>query len=240
MGIKNYFKILCVFLTIGLLLGTAAAASDSGDRVWDENANQSLKYTWTPQTYSGFYYDLDTGEGSENLTVQLKEGSRVIEDGNLQYFTKPIETEFEYGDWGSYQVIGFMAERYFAGYTENTDFVNDDVSVISDGQLSKVLLDDDEERSLYAGSSLLLSEGYSLNIVEVDISGDKVWVQLEKDGDVIEDSFLSSNDDYVYETDLRGHGRRPTHCCSFLRDFYRQGDHCSICRGNIPGFGRIR
>ncbi|AKB25849.1 S-layer family duplication domain protein [Methanosarcina sp. MTP4] len=202
MGLKNYFKILCVFLTIGLLLGTAAAASDSGDRVWDENANQSLKYTWTPQTYSGFYYDLDTGEGSENLTVQLEEGSRVIEDGNLQYFTKPIETEFEYGGWGSYQVIGFMAERYFAGYTENTDFVNDDISVISDGQLSKVLLDDDEKRSLYAGSSLLLSEGYSLNIVEVDISGDKVWVQLEKDGDVIEDSFLSSNDDYVYETDL--------------------------------------
>ncbi len=187
---------------IGFLLGTAAAASDSGDRVWDENANQNLTYTWTPQTYSGFYYDLDTGEGSENLTVQLEDGSRVIDDENLQYFTKPIETEFEYGDWGSYQVIGFMAERYFAGYTEDSDFVKDDISVISDGQLSKVLLDSDEKRSFYAGSSLLLSEGYSLNIVEVDISGDKVWVQLEKDGDVIEDAFLASNDDFVYETEL--------------------------------------
>jgi len=202
LGIKNSTKLLCVLFTIGLLLGTAAAASDTGDRIWDENANQSLTYTWTPQTYSGFYYDLDTGEGSENLTVQLEEGSRVIDDENLQYFTRPIETEFEYDDWGSYQVIGFMAERYFAGYTEDSGFVNDDISMISEGQLSKVLLDEDEERSLYSGSSLLLSEGYSLNIVEVDISGDKVWVQLEKDGDVIEDAFLSSNDDFVYDTDL--------------------------------------
>ena len=70
MGIKKYFNMLCVFLAIGLLLGTAAAASDAGNRIWDENANQSLTYIWTPQTYSGFYYDLDTGEGSENLTVQ--------------------------------------------------------------------------------------------------------------------------------------------------------------------------
>ena len=80
MGIKKYFKISCILLVIGLILGTAAAASDTGNRIWDENANQSLTYTWTPQTYSGFYYDLDTGEGSENLTVQLEEGSRVIDD----------------------------------------------------------------------------------------------------------------------------------------------------------------
>ena len=82
MGTKTYTKILCLFLLLGLLsVNAAAQVSDSaGNRIWDENANQNLTYTWTPQTYSGFYYDLDTGEGSENLTVQHSKGSRT----NLQ------------------------------------------------------------------------------------------------------------------------------------------------------------
>jgi S-layer protein (TIGR01567 family) len=189
---------------LGLLCETAGAqvSGSTGNRIWDENANQNLTYTWTPQTYSGFYYDLDTGEGSETLTVELTAGSRSIQRDGLEYETRPIRTEFEYEDWGSYQVIGFMAERYFAGYTANSSFVNDDISVISEGQLSKILIDSDDRRSLYTGSSLILEEGYSLNIVEVDINGDTVWVQLEKDGDVIDDGFLSSNNDYVYETEL--------------------------------------
>lgn len=189
---------------LGLLCESSAAQlSDSaGNRIWDENTNQNLTYTWTPQTYSGFYYDLDTGEGSESMTIQLTEGSRSVQRNGLQYETRPIETDFEYGDWGSYQVIGFMAERYFAGYTENSSFINDEISAISSGQLSKILIDSDDRRSLYTGSSLILEEGYSLNIVEVDVSGDTVWIQLEKDGDVIDDGFLSSNRDYVYETDL--------------------------------------
>ncbi|AAM06918.1 TPA: S-layer protein [Methanosarcina acetivorans] len=204
MGTKKYMITLCLFLVLGLLCETAAAevSNSTGDRIWDENANQSLTYTWTPQTYSGFYYDLDTGEGSEYMTIHLTAGSRSIARNGLEYETKPIETEFEFENWGSYQVIGFMAERYFAGYTENSSFVNDGISVISDGQLSKILIDSDDRESMYTGSSLILEEGYSLNIVEVDVSGDKVWVQLEKDGDVVDNGFLSSDSDYVYETDL--------------------------------------
>ncbi len=176
------------------------------NRIWDANLSQNLTYTWTPQTYSVFTMTWIPGEGSENMTIQLTEGSRSVQRNGLQYETRPIETNFEYGNWGgSYQVIGFMAERYFAGYTENSNFVNDDISVISDGQLSKILIDSDDRKSLYTGSSLILEEGYSLNIVEVDVNGNTVWVQLEKDGgDVIDNGFLSSNSNYVYETDLGG------------------------------------
>jgi len=195
---------LCIFLVLGLLCETAAAqvSGSEGNRIWDENSDQNLTYTWTPQTYSGFYYDLDTGEGSETMTVQLTSGSRSIDRNGLQYETRPINTQFEFGNWGSYQVIGFMAERYFAGYTENSSFIKDDVSVISDGQLSKILIDSNDKKSLYTGSSLILEEGYSLNIVEVDVNGNTVWVQLEKDGNVIDDGFLSANNDYVYKTQL--------------------------------------
>ena len=92
MGIKSYMKILSLFIVLGLLCVTAAAqaSNSTGNRIWDENANQNFTYIWTPQTYSGFYYDLDTGEGSENMIVQLIAGSRTIEEKDLQYAPNKI------------------------------------------------------------------------------------------------------------------------------------------------------
>lgn len=39
----------------------------SGNRIWDEDLGLSTTYTWNAQSYSGFYYDLDTGESSEEI-----------------------------------------------------------------------------------------------------------------------------------------------------------------------------
>ncbi len=173
--------------------------NSSGNRIWEEG--MPTTYTWNAQSYSGFYYDLDTGVSSEEMTIT--DIGRSIDSGNIEYVTRPTETDFEYSKWGSYQVIGFMAEKYFAGYSEeNSTVIADDVSPISDGILSKILIDSDDKKSAYAGDSLALEEGYSLNIVEVDVNGKSVWVQLEKDGDVVDDAFVSSGDDYVYKTKL--------------------------------------
>ncbi len=113
-----------------------------------------------------------------------------------------------------------MAERYFAGYTKNSSFVKNDISVISDGQLSKVLIDTNDKKSLYTGSSLVLEEGYVLNVVEVNVNGDVVHVQLEKDGKVIDDGFISSNADYVYKTKLGGTEDVPVIAVHFAQIFH--------------------
>ncbi|RXA21183.1 hypothetical protein EQO05_01715 [Methanosarcina sp. MSH10X1] len=174
-------------------------APSSGNRIWEEG--MSTTYTWNAQSYSGFYYDLDSGVSSEEMKIEGIE--RSIDAGNIKYITRPTETDFEYNKWGSYQVIGFMAEKYFAGYSsENSRVIGDDVSLISDGILSKILIDSDDKKSAYAGDSLVLEEGYSLNVVEVDVNGNTVWIQLEKDGDVVDDAFIASGQDYVYETKL--------------------------------------
>ena len=202
--IKLYLPVISI-ITLILLSGAAAAAvnNSTGNRIWDADENLSLEYTWTALSYSGFYYDLDSGEGSETLTITLdSDNDRSIGDGELEYVTTPINTDFEQDDWGSYQIIGFMAERYFAGYTDDTEFADDSVSLISEGKLAKVLLDNDEEKSLYSGSSLVLKEGYELNIEEVDINGNSVLVTLEKDDEELDTSIVSSDDDYVYEVDL--------------------------------------
>ena len=80
------------------------------------------------------------------------------------------------------------------------------------------------KKSLYTGSSLVLEEGYALNIVEVDVNGDIVWVQLEKDGKVVDDAFLSSNSDYVYKTELGGTEDVPIIAVHFAQIFQRQRD----------------
>ena len=172
----------------------------SGNRIWDKKLGLDKNYTWNAQSYSGFYYDLDSGVSSEEMTI--KDIKRNIDAGDIKYITRPTDTKFEYNKWGSYQVIGFMAEKYFAGYSENSSVVGDDVSLISDGILSKILIDSDEKKSAYAGDSLPLEEGYSLNVAEVDVNGNTVWVQLEKDGNVVDEGFIASGQDYVYKTTL--------------------------------------
>jgi len=173
----------------------------SGNRIWDEDLGLSTTYTWDAQSYSGFYYDLDSGESSEEM--KITDIGRNIDKGKIEYITKPTETDFEYNDWGSYQIIGFMAEKYFAGYTDNTTVDDvDDVSLISDGVLSKILIDSDDKESAYTGDSFELEDGYALDIVEVDVNGEIVWVQLEKDGDVVDTNFIASNQDYVYKTEI--------------------------------------
>jgi S-layer protein (TIGR01567 family) len=161
----------------------------------------STTYEWNAKTFSGFFYDLETGFSSETMTIT--DISRTIGDGKLVYRTEPVESNFEHSGWGKYQVIGFMAEKYFAGYTSNTTIDGlDSVSLISSGQLSKVLIDNDDKKSVYSGSSLTLEDGYKLNIVQVDKNGDKVFVTLTKDGDELDSGIISGSGDYVYKTDL--------------------------------------
>jgi S-layer protein (TIGR01567 family) len=173
----------------------------TGDRIWDENANQSTTYTWDAKSFSGFFYDLETGFSSETMTIT--DIRRTIGDGDIVYRTEPVESNFEHSGWGKYQVIGFMAEKYFAGYTSSTTINGvDSVSMISSGQLSKVLIDNDDKKSVYSGSSIILEDGYKLNIVQVDKNGDKVFVTLTKDGDELDSAIISGSGDYIYKTDL--------------------------------------
>ncbi|MBN2110744.1 MAG: PKD domain-containing protein, partial [Methanosarcinaceae archaeon] len=173
----------------------------SGDRIWDENAGQSTTYTWDAKSFSGFFYDLESGLSSETMTI--KDIDRSLGEGDIVYHTEPVVTDFDQSDWGSYEIIGFMAEKYFAAYTDDTEIEGvDTVSMMSSGQLSKILIDTDDKESVYSGSALILEEGYRLNIVEVDVNGDSVFVTLTKDGDELDSDVVSGGGDYIYKTDL--------------------------------------
>ena len=93
------------------------------------------EFTWTPYNFEGFYYDIDDDVGTESLKAIISGGSR-IDEKNLIYTTSPQPVKFKFTDWGKYDVIGFMADKYFAGYNNQTAFT-DEASVINEGQLRR-------------------------------------------------------------------------------------------------------
>jgi S-layer protein (TIGR01567 family) len=176
--------------------------SHKGKYVWNENSRQSSTYVWDGRSFSGFYYDIDTDTSSEWMKINL-DGDRGVDEGNLIYESQPIINEFEYAPWGNYLITGFMTEKYFVGY-ESSEFGNQiyDLNLMSAGQLSKVLIDDDESQIINVSSSLDLEAGYVLNIQEIDVNGERALVELTHDGDEVDSGIISSNDGYVYEKDV--------------------------------------
>lgn len=185
------------------------SVSNSGNRIWDANTQMPLDYTWDALSFSGFYYNIDTGEGSEKITVHLNSNSdRSIDKNDLKYESTATTKNFEYKDWGNYQIIGFMAENYFAGYTDNSKFTKSN-SLMANGVLSKVLIDDNKKNTFYSGTSLTLQEGYAIKVEQIDLKGNNVYISLTKDGTKIDETIVKNNDNYVYETEIGNSGKIP-------------------------------
>ncbi|MBZ0175822.1 MAG: S-layer protein domain-containing protein [Candidatus Methanoperedens sp.] len=174
--------------------------------------------TWTPynfgmnigKTVLGFYYDLDKGIGEETLQLAAPlAGSRTIPDGGLLYRTTPQEVSFGYDGFGSYDVIGFMADKYFAGYTTNSRPPGpttsiDPISIIASGQLHKILIDDDAQRTFSVGGNIALKEGYVLKATDIDLNARTILLSLLKDGAEVDVAPLSAGQTYVYTKDTGG------------------------------------
>lgn len=160
------------------------------------NGNYIIK-EWTPQNFEGFYYDInDDIETSEQISINqddLSDSSRRIDKGNITYTSKTTTVDYEFDPWGEYTVIGFMGEKYYAGV---------DGSLIKSGNLSKVLIDDNERRNMNVGQYITLEEGYSIKIDQIDVNGNRTYFKLEKDGRQVDDGVISSGSDYVYKKNI--------------------------------------
>ena len=186
------------------------AAEYGNDRIWRQGIDP-LDYTWTPQSFSGFFYDLKDEVGAETMTVHLSgtanNPNRAVDENNLVYKSNVQSIKYKFEDWGSYDVMGFMADKYFAGYG-NTAVVDSNISLINDGQLRKVLIDNDDEHTITSGSVLPLEEGYELRIKEVDVNGNKAYMSLAKDGKEIDSKVISpdslKSSTYEYKVSING------------------------------------
>jgi len=189
---------LMVLATVG-----AASAADSVEIRGEVVEIDAGEFTWNATNFAGFWYDLDTGNWSETLTVTF-DADGAIDGGNLTYtavphagqtpefgFTESTTSDAPY----TYTKIGFLAQEYFV--------VEGDVA-----QLSKILMDDDSSYTLRTGETLELGEGYAITPQQIDVDGNKVWLELTKDGEFVDDKIISTdqatqaNKTWFYEQDI--------------------------------------
>ena len=197
------------------------------------NLGQNV-FTWDNSSFSGFYYDIDKNLGAEKLTFKLANANPASAtlsdqaDANNQrgitYTTQAQPKNFKFRAWGRYEVIGFLADRYFAAYdntvTQSVTNANETVAFIFDKsknrnlmtneQISKVLVDDNKEMTITSASPLMLQEGYQLALKTVDVKGNKAYLELSKNDRVVDSKAVQPSIDnakmtdktYFYKVDL--------------------------------------
>jgi len=150
---------------------------------------EGATYSWTLQNFAGFYYDLDEGIGAENLTVTINESA--IKESGAVYTTFAEVCDLEFEDWGTFWTMGFLGEGHFVGYASGFLYnESDGMRLLEEEKLARILIDDDEERTLRGSNRLSLEEDYRLEIDEVDLGDDKVYLKLFKDGVEIDSSVV--------------------------------------------------
>ncbi|QCR15271.1 S-layer protein domain-containing protein, partial [Methanosarcina mazei] len=70
--------------------------------------------------------------------------------------------------------------------------------------LAKLVLDSDDKYTIRTGEQLDLGEGYAIEAKQVDVDGEKVWLEFTKDGEFVDDEIISvvSGSDNTWEVEL--------------------------------------
>ena len=208
-------KLAAITFTSMMLLLATAMVVGAVDTVEIRGHVATDSDSWNAEDFAGFYYDIDDNIATETMTFTVTD-RKLLEPDGVVYETKAMEDDFDFDEWGNFLVIGFMADKYFAGYVdaEGTDDVlfeeSDDENVLADEQLLKILVDNDDEMTVTSGTPLKMEEGYELGIKSIDIDGNKVYLELSKDGAVVDSKVISPSADnadmkdktYYYKKDV--------------------------------------
>jgi S-layer protein (TIGR01567 family) len=206
--VEKSLRIAIEICVLGILLfsGIASAAVVESVEIRGEVAQGP--FLWNANNFPAFFYDFQGNIKTETLNVSYIDG-RIIPRGQINYSTSPEEVSFTYSRFGKYQVIGFMAEKYFAGYTKNTTPPNprpttifEGKSTISKGQLHKILIDDDTKRTIAVNRTIALKEGYVLKATDIDLNARLMNISLLKNGTEVDVSSLAADQTYVYSKNV--------------------------------------
>lgn len=138
-------------------------------------------------------------DGNKAYVELFKDGqkidSKVIEPANEE------NGSFIYSSPGMPQTIMVHFKNYFRGVDQNLATV-DNIWQTSEVDSSRILLNDTHSQIIASDMPLNLEEGYKLAIKSMDIDGNKVYVELQKDGNVLDCQVIIAanevDDTFVY------------------------------------------
>lgn len=107
-----------------------------------------------------------------------------------------------------------MGKPYFAGYGWGTTDASNlfysestDKNSLSNEQLEQILIDSKDEMTVTSGTPLKLEEGYELVLKLIDTNG--MYLELTKNGEVVDSKVLSPSRDSATELDKTYYYRNP-------------------------------
>ena len=124
------------------------------------------------------------------------------------------DCRFAHEKWGAYGCIDLDGKKYFGLYSPA--YVNyptllkrsTDISLFNNGQVSEVLIDNDSEGTLSCCNPddliLELKEGYQLHLVKVEDDGSRVYVELTRNGEVVDRKVVGSSFEEYSTPDYTG------------------------------------
>ncbi|MHB8117442.1 MAG: S-layer protein domain-containing protein [Methanothrix sp.] len=183
-----------------------------------------LAARWNSGNYTNFFMDPEKQLGSENqfgsedqfgsetLTLHNVNGrtvlpptgpkvlnGTVILDG-FQYTATMRSKEYDFMPWGSYYVVPFLGDMWFAGYDRSMDGKQSSLNLFDHEKIGRVLIDSEVVQGNAVAGNYSLQEGYEVWIR--DVEKDKIFVQLTKNGVLQDSSIVKSNSTYIYKKDL--------------------------------------
>jgi len=179
---KQY--ILAIILIALLMIAPTGAERINQDiEIRGSVATGSVMYDYS--NFAGFWYNIDTNQSSETLTVNV-----TGRNADIIYQCDPVVKAYKNPDLGKYTLIGWMADKYVC-YDNKSD------------KLVKLLIewDNNNDRTLEVGESLEMPDNYTLIIKEIDLDGGKCYITLYKNGIGIDSEIVADNTTYKYLDD---------------------------------------
>lgn len=167
-------------------------------------------FTWIPQNFPGFYYDMNADLGAEEISTMVTEGNRLDEPDGVIYITTAQPNDFEFRDWGQYRIISFFGEKYLAGYMEDSPLCNDSGrGLLAYEKLGRILIDANETRLIEDGANLRLEDGMEARIF-VDKPCNSTLIELYRNGALIDRDYFRMPNTYTYKRMFAGTGDEVT------------------------------
>lgn len=206
-------KCFALISVIGILLSLAIVGSA------DVSACRDLGHAtanFTCSNFAGFYYDADHHICTESLFLRFSniapDKSKATLSGQpdqigmrgITYTTKAHPKNFGFRPWGQYEVIEFLGMPYIAAYDnvqtpamaaagETVPFIagqSNNANLIASGQICRVLMDNGTAIGITSNSPLNLMEGYQLAVKSIDVKGGKLYLELSKNGQVVDSKVI--------------------------------------------------
>jgi uncharacterized membrane protein len=132
--------------------------------------------------------------------LELAKDGQVI-DSKVVITANEVDDTFVYSKPGTSQMIKVHFKNVFRGREVNLVTV-DGILQTSETDSSSVLINNSNLSTFTSGTPLILNEGYEMAIKSVDIDGNKVYLELTKDGQVVDSKVIIAangvDDTFIY------------------------------------------